>query len=136
MSINGIDISRWQDDIDLSKVPCDFVIMKATQGISHVDRCCDKFYQTAKKFGKKLGVYHFADGRSTGIQEASHFVNSIKGYIGEAILVLDWEADAVNRGVAYAKEFLDSVYAETGVRPLIYMSKSVCREYDWSSVSP
>lgn len=134
MSMNGIDISHWQDGIDITKVPCDFVIVKATQGTSFIDDCCDKFYQTAKKAGKKLGVYHFADGKSSGKQEAEHFLKNIKGYIGEAILVLDWEADALKKGTQYAKEFLDHVYAKTGVKPLIYMSKSVCREYDWSSV--
>lgn len=134
MSMKGIDISHWQDGIDLAGVPCDFVIIKATQGTSFVDKCCDKFYQKAKRLGKKLGVYHFADGKSTGKQEADHFIKNVKGYIGEAIPVLDWEADALKRGPAYAKEFLDRVYEVTGVRPLIYMSKSVCREYDWSSV--
>lgn len=134
MSMNGIDISHWQDGIDLAGVPCDFVILKATQGTSFVDKCCDKFYQEAKKLGKKLGVYHFADGKSTGKQEADHFIKNVKGYIGEAILVLDWEADALDKGVSYAKEFLDRVYEKTGVRPLIYMSKSVCREYNWASV--
>jgi GH25 family lysozyme M1 (1,4-beta-N-acetylmuramidase) len=134
MSMKGIDISHWQDGIDLTGVPCDFVIIKATQGTSFVDECCDKFYQEAKKLGKKLGVYHFADGKSTGKQEADHFIKNVKGYIGEAILVLDWEADALKKGTAYAKEFLDRVFEKTGVRPLIYMSKSVCREYDWTDV--
>lgn len=134
MSMNGIDISHWQDGIDLNVVPCDFVIIKATQGTSFVDKCCDRFYQTAKLAGKKLGVYHFADGKSSGREEADHFVKNVKGYIGEAILVLDWEADALKRGVDYAKEFLDRVYAVAGVKPLIYMSKSVCREYDWTDV--
>lgn len=134
MSMKGIDISHWQDGIDLAGVPCDFVIIKATQGTSFVDDCCDKFYQEAKKLGKKLGVYHFADGKSTGKQEADHFIKNVKGYIGEAILVLDWEANALDRGVSYAKDFLDRVYEKTGVKPLIYMSKSVCREYNWASV--
>ena len=34
--MNGIDISRWQKDIRLSRVPCDFVIVKATQGTGYV----------------------------------------------------------------------------------------------------
>lgn len=134
MSMNGIDISHWQDGINLNVILCDFVIVKATQGTKFVDPCCNKFYQAAKKAGKKLGVYHFADGKSSGTAEADHFIQNVKGYIGEAILVLDWEADALKKGVAYAKEFLDRVFEVTGVRPLIYMSKSVCREYDWSSV--
>lgn len=30
MALNGIDISNWQAGIDLTRVPCDFVISKAT----------------------------------------------------------------------------------------------------------
>lgn len=134
MSMRGIDISHWQQGINLATVGCDFVIIKATQGTKFVDPCCNKFYQTAKEAGRKLGVYHFADGKSSGTAEADHFIKNVKGYIGEAILVLDWEADALKKGVSYAKEFLDRVYEVTGVRPLIYMSKSSCREYNWTEV--
>lgn len=134
MSMRGIDISHWQQGINLATVGCDFVIIKATQGTKFVDPCCNKFYQTAKEAGRKLGVYHFADGLSSGTAEADHFIKNVKGYIGEAILVLDWEADALKKGVSYAKEFLDRVYEVTGVRPLIYMSKSTCREYNWTEV--
>ena len=134
MSMRGIDISHWQQGINLATVGCDFVIIKATQGTKFVDPCCNKFYQTAKEAGRKLGVYHFADGLSSGTAEADHFIKNVKGYIGEAILVLDWEADALKKGVSYAKEFLDRVYEVTGVRPLIYMSKSACREYNWTEV--
>ena len=35
--MNGIDISGHQQGIDLAAVPCDFVIIKATQGISFVN---------------------------------------------------------------------------------------------------
>ena len=134
MSMRGIDISHWQQGINLATVGCDFVIIKATQGTKFVDPCCNKFYQTAKEAGRKLGVYHFVDGLSSGTAEADHFIKNVKGYIGEAILVLDWEADALKKGVSYAKEFLDRVYEVTGVRPLIYMSKSTCREYNWTEV--
>ena len=32
MALNGIDIASYQAWLDLSKVPCDFVIIKVTQG--------------------------------------------------------------------------------------------------------
>ena len=41
MALNGIDISKWQGNIDLSVVPCDFVIIKATQGIGYVSEYFD-----------------------------------------------------------------------------------------------
>lgn len=132
--MNGIDISSWQKGLDLSKVPCDFVIIKATEGTSYVNPCCDTHFQQGLKLGKKLGIYHFAAGNDA-VEEADYFVENIKGYIGKAILVLDWEASAVSRGPVWAKLWLDRVKKKTKVKPLIYMSNSVVNGYDWSAVA-
>lgn len=137
MSMNGIDISGWQKGIDVASVPCDFVIIKATQGTSYINKDCDRAYQQAKAAGKLLGVYHYFSGGDP-YEEAEFFVKNIEGYIREAILVLDWESgenSKFNQGPSVAKPFLDKVTELTGVRPLIYMSKSVCRTWDWSSVA-
>lgn len=138
MSMNGIDISSHQNGINLSAVPCDFVITKATQGTSYINPDCDRAYQQAKAAGKCLGVYHYASGGGA-IAEADFFLKNVQGYIGEAILVLDWEEyqnSAYGQGPAYVKQFLDRVYEKTGVRALVYISKSVCRAYDWSAIAP
>ena len=134
MTLNGIDISNWQAGINLSAVPADFVIVKATEGTTYVSPEADTQYQGAKSAGRLLGVYHFATGVDA-VEEAKFFLSNVQGYLGEAILVLDWEAGVVTQGVGYAKDFLDYVYQQTGIRPLIYMSKSVVNSYDWSTVS-
>lgn len=43
--LKGIDISKWQAGIDLNKINCDFVIIKATEGKSYVDPSCDIFFK-------------------------------------------------------------------------------------------
>lgn len=133
--LKGIDISKYQSNIDLSKIDTDFVIVKATEGVGYTDKYCDKLYQQAKKLGKKLGVYHFArpDLGNTAIAEADYFVKETLGYHKEAILVLDWERGNL-KNVTWAKQWLDRVYEKTGVKPLIYMSASVMISADWSSV--
>lgn len=131
--MNGIDVSSWQKGIDISQVDCDFVVTKATEGTSYVNPDCDRVYQKAKSLGKELGVYHYSSG-GDAVAEANYFVDNITGYIGEAILVLDFEGRAANMGPTWAKTFLDTVYTRTGVKPLIYMSASVVSRYDWSSV--
>lgn len=133
MALNGIDISNWQAGIDLPSVPADFVICKATEGVTFVDPYCDGFMQKAMNIGHKVGVYHFASG-GDAVAEADFFVDNVQGYVGKAILVLDWEADALRQGPGWAKTWLDRVTERTGVRPLLYTSKSVCREYDWFAV--
>ena len=115
MALNGIDISNHQKGLNLKDITCDFVICKATEGTTFVDKYCDGFMQQAMKLGKKVGVYHFASGKTTGKAEADFFLKNVQGYIGKAILILDWEGDAVKKGVGYAKEILDRVLEKTGI---------------------
>ena len=134
--MKGIDISKYQKDISNFN-GVDFVIVKATEGVGYVDKSCDTLYQKAKAQGKLLGIYHFArpDLGNSAEQEADYFIDNVKGYLNETILVLDWEAKALNYPVSWAKAFLDRVYARTGVKPMIYMSESPVNDRDWSSVA-
>lgn len=133
--LKGIDISHHQNGINIANLDVDFVICKATEGVGYVDECCDKFYQQAKKAGKKLGVYHFArpDLGNSAEAEANWFIKNIKGYINEAILILDWESGNLNNP-NWVKAFCDKVKNETGVKPIVYMSASPANSFDWSPV--
>lgn len=133
MSLSGIDISAWQSGINVAAIPADFVIIKATEGLGYVNSDCDRCYQDAINSGKRVGVYHFADG-SGAESEADFFIDNVAGYVGHAILILDWESNALGCGPDYALAFLNRVQSRTGVKPVIYMSGSVTREYDWSRV--
>lgn len=140
MAMNGIDISNYQRGLDLAKVPCDFVICKATEGgarDSHwtgVHNTCDPWIQQAKKLGKKWGFYHFGSG-GDAIAEADYFVKNCANYFGEGIPVLDYEMYG-RKGTAWAKRFLDRVYEKTKVRCMVYTSRSVLTEEDWSAIAP
>lgn len=139
MGLNGIDISGWQDDLVVSNMAtCDFVIVKATGGRGYANGCFRGHADATLAAGKLLDCYHYARDRGyegTAEQEADWFVAAFGPYIGRAIPFLDWEADAVSLGVAWAKAWLDRVRARTGVTPGIYASKSVLFSYDWSSVA-
>lgn len=134
MALYGIDVSKWQSN-DIVDQAGDFAIMKATEGNGYVDPTCDVKYQRAKKLGLKLAHYHFArpDLGNSAEAEAEFFVKNTKNYFGESIPVLDWERSTGN--VAWAKAWLDRVYALTGVRPMIYMSASVVTGNNWASVA-
>ena len=129
--MNGIDISRYQQGINLAAVPCDFVIVKASQGSSsYVYPTFKEQITQAESLGKLLGVYHYA---STGgaIAEAEKFLKTVNKYIGKAILCFDWEKqDNANfNNPEYALSWLRYVEQKTGIKPFIYMSKSVARQY-------
>ena len=139
-SLNGVDIASYQSTINPARLTTtDFVIVKFTQGTSYLNPYADRQYSVAKAGGKLLGAYHYGTGKSA-TAEAQYFVKSLGNRVGECVLALDWEGNqnsvfGTGKDVAWCKEFLDEVYRLTGVRPLIYMSKSVCRKYNWSSVA-
>lgn len=125
MTMNGIDIASYQAGIDLSKVPCDFVIVKATEGVGYVNPDCDRAVQQCIKLGKCWGTYHYVNG-SGAVAEADYYVNNIKGYLGKGILCIDWEGGS-NRAwgnYAYLETLVSRVIERTGIKPLIYVQAS------------
>ena len=139
-TLNGVDIASYQSNINPAKlVTTDFVIIKFTQGTTYLNPYADRQYSVSKSAGKLLGAYHYAEGKSA-TAEAQYFVKCLGNRIGECVLALDWEGNqnsvfGTGKDVNWCKTFLDEVYRLTGVRPLIYMSKSVCRKYNWSAVA-
>lgn len=131
--LNGIDVSKWQRNIELENINADFVIIKATEGVGYVDSCLKDHAE--KSSGKLLGFYHYARPEyNSAREEAEAFVDAVRGYIGNAILVLDWESVKAD-DVEWAREWLDEVYELTGVKPIIYMNEYTTLAYDWSNVS-
>ena len=140
MALNGADIASYQSGIQPAKMTTtDFIIVKFTQGTGYTNPYASTQYSLSKKAGKLLGAYHYAAGGDP-VKEAQYFVSKVGSRIGECVLALDWEG-AQNpqfgkSDVTWCKTFLDEIFRLTGVRPMIYMSKSVARSHDWSSVAP
>lgn len=126
----GIDVSGWQQGLQLDKAPLDFVIMKATEGSGLTDKAFHDFAVQSTRLGLLQGVYHFArpdlhptkDGM---IAEAEYFIKAVQneGLLGKAILVLDWETEPINRP-DLIEVWVDTVEMYTSITPFIYGSKS------------
>lgn len=127
--MNGIDISNWQNGINLAAVPFDFVICKATEGTRYVSPDCDRQIQQAIGLGKLVGVYHYVNGGDAEA-EAEYFYEHCKGYVGKAAFFIDWE-DQGNKAwgdTSYLKAMAERLAELLGVsvdRIGIYASKSV-----------
>lgn len=136
--LNGIDIASYQNGINIAGMTTtDFVIVKATQGVSYTNPFFNKHALDTQKAGKLLGVYHYAGGNGAAA-EADFFWSRFKPYAGKAIPVLDWEGyqnSKFSQGPTWVKPFMERFHTLSGVWPLIYMSKSVCRSYNWSWVA-
>ena len=126
--MNGIDISAWQGDnnISLANVPFDFCVIKATEGADYTNRYLDSHAKAVQSKKKLLGVYHYANGGDYKA-EADHFLTTVKKYIGRAVLVLDWESkNNPQFGVSdleWCSKWCAYVKDKTGVRPVRYMQK-------------
>lgn len=116
--LKGIDISSYQRGFSLSAVKPGFVIVKATEGLSLVDRCCDGFVQDAIRLGIPFGYYHFARSNDPA-KEATYFYDNTKNYVGNGIPVLDFEVPNSNR---WLETWCKTFYQLSGVRPWVYMS--------------
>ena len=85
---NGIDVSRWQGDIDWTKVReagIEFAIIKAggSDDGFYTDSKFEKNYKGAKEAGISVGAYYIVGSkcvsRIDGVSDANRFINIIKG---------------------------------------------------------
>ena len=139
--LSGVDISGWDEGIDTAALTADFVIVKSTEGIqgTRYNPAYRDMADRAAKSGKRIGFYHYANGGDP-VAEADCFYESIREYRGRAVYALDWEGQG-NRtfqsghDVAWCKQFMDRIDERMGGKCLLYTSKGICNQYDWSPVS-
>ena len=131
----GVDISMHQD---YGQVPADAecVIIKASEGVGYEDPKWRSHAQKAWDQGKAVGLYHFArpDLGNTAEEEAAWFLRTVRGWLGYAVLVLDWEREPLG-DVGWARRFLDAVWHGAPTRPWIYMNLSTASGHAWEPVA-
>jgi lysozyme len=133
--VKGIDVSKYQGDIDWNSVRASgvrFAWIKATEGGDRVD---DKFTQNwtaAKAAGVLRGAYHFAYWcRPMGEQAAwftAHVPNDPDAL--PPVLDVEWNAQsktcprrlARDEAIAQMKVMLDAMERAYGKKPVIYTS--------------
>lgn len=131
-AIQGIDISRWQGEIDWAKVKdadTRFAFIKATEGGDHLDPSFKRNWAEAKKHGIPRGAYHFV----WWCRSAKDQVRWLKKHIPRdadalpPVLDVEWQNGSqctrkISRDQALAKirEMLAALQAHTGKKPIIY----------------
>lgn len=146
----GIDVSKWQGDIDFSKLKSagvEFVIIRigSSTGINGENFIDSKFIQNIKNansVGIPVGVYFYSYANSVdkAISDAKWIIENIKDYKVELPIAFDWE----NWGsfntyelsffglTNMAKRFMDTVKS-AGYDAMLYSSKTYL-ENIWMSV--
>ena len=132
--MRGIDVSNWQCNIDAGALDADFVVSGVTWGVGGFDNVCltngvnqaaNYQLERATNSGKSIGVYHYAMGNDAR-REANFFIDNVRGYVGRAVLALDWESQdnpQFGNG-AWIDTWVRHVHERTQVWPIVYVQAS------------
>lgn len=129
--VYGIDVSRWQGDIDWSKVAADgitFAMIKCGGGDDglYEDRKFKQNIQGALANGIQVGIYFYsgATDAKTAYDEASFCINLIKDYQITYPVAFDWELDGDYNSVTEACETFCNVIKSYGYQPMVYSNRN------------
>lgn len=135
MEFRGIDVSKWQGNIDWNRVKAsgvDFAILRAGYGsvASQKDPTFEDNYQNAKAAGIPVGAYHYSYAKDIAgaKREAQTFLEWIKGKQLEYPVVFDIEESATyNLGRNTVSEIIKtfcSIVEAAGYYVSVYTNKN------------
>jgi lysozyme len=139
--VHGIDVSRWNGDIDWQRVKrsgVDFVFIKATEGKDRIDPRFNEYWRGAHNAGLAYSPYHFYYLCSTPEQQADWFIANVPREAVKLPPVLDAEWNRESKTCSRhpdpatvrdeLKRFMDKLEAYYGKRPIIYTSVDFHRD--------
>jgi lysozyme len=131
--IVGIDISHHQGKIDWKKLQTEdisFVIIKATEGGDFKDPEFKANWENSKRFGYKVGAYHFYRLCKSGKEQAANFIQTVPADKNDLPPAIDLEfggncttPQTKEEILREIQEFLDTVHMFYDKRPILYATK-------------
>jgi len=132
LAVHGVDVSRWQGEIDWEKLRgqgANFAYIKATDGGDHLDPMFRKNWRAAHQAGLKRGAYHFFYWCRAASEQADWFIRNVPKVAGALPPVIDVEWNHQSsckqrlkraKVLEKMKVFMDKLEAHYGQRPIIY----------------
>ncbi len=132
LAVHGVDVSRWQGDIDwetLRTRGANFAFIKATDGGDHLDPMFRTNWRRAKEAGIKRGAYHFFYWCRTAGEQADWFIRNVPRDPDALPPVIDveWNGESsckvkLSRARVLEKMqvFMEKIERYYGKRPIIY----------------
>lgn len=131
--IHGIDVSRWQGDINWRQARAagvSFAYIKATEGGDVADPKFQDYWAGSRRAGVARGAYHYFYFCRPAAQQARWFISHVPRDSAALPHVLDMEWNPRSRTCTKrpdgahvrreAKRFLDMLEAHYGRRPILY----------------
>jgi GH25 family lysozyme M1 (1,4-beta-N-acetylmuramidase) len=141
----GIDVSKWQGDIDWEKAKADgveFVMIRAGYGQNNIDEKFKRNADECTRLGIPFGIYWFSYAYTVdmAVREAQYAVEAVKPYKLAYPIAFDFEYDSVDyatkKGVTISKTlasamtraFCEQVEA-AGYIPMVYANLDYLSRY-------
>ncbi|TKT75436.1 GH25 family lysozyme [Aquamicrobium sp. LC103] len=140
LAVHGVDVSRWQGEIDWAKLRtqgANFAYIKATDGGDHLDPMFRKNWRGAAEAGLKRGAYHFFYWCRAASEQADWFIRNVPREPGALPPVIDVEYNhqsnckrRLSRQKIQEKMqvFMDRLERHYGQRPIIYTPPDFYRD--------
>lgn len=134
-SIHGIDVSRWQEEVDWKKVEmagAQFAFVKATEGDDHLDKYFNDNWLALDNRNIAKGAYLFYRPQSYGKMQAEFFIKNVKLGPGDLPPVIDFETtegrsdSVIITGLINCANKLEEHYK---VKPIIYTNIKLYHRY-------
>ncbi|MEQ8739921.1 MAG: GH25 family lysozyme, partial [Hoeflea sp.] len=139
--VHGIDVSKWQGDIDWNKVKragVAFAFIKSTEGGDHKDSRFEEYWRQARAAGIPHAPYHFYYFCRPAAEQAAWFIANVPRESVQMPPVLDVEWNHHSKTCtkrpdpatvrAEMKTWMDIVGRYYGKRPIIYTPVDFHRE--------
>lgn len=132
---NGIDTSKYQGDYDPKLTGQDFIIAKASEGVSIVDPYFHHKRQACRDAGIPFGAYHFCRPlQNSPEDEAQHFLDVLKDLADYEPVFIDYEVDGHPNPVEWVRLFKQFVKDKTGLTAGFYTYRGILCAHDWNPV--
>ncbi len=139
-TIHGIDVSKWQQRVDWTRVKkmkvgnvkITFAFIKATEGTWLEDPEFDKNWDNAREQGIIRGAYHYFLPNVSAKDQAAKFIRAVKLRSGDLPPVVDVEETrGMNKAQIqrYTKDFLNILEKYYKVRPILYTNRDFYKQY-------
>lgn len=130
-NIHGIDVSRYQGyiswpavkNMQVKDVQIGFAFIKATEGLTNVDKNFKRNWAKAKEAGITRGAYHFFITTKSGKAQALNFIKNVQLEPGDLPPVLDIEhlygvrPEVMRQQIKAWLQLIENSYK---VKPIIY----------------
>ena len=128
----GRTVRDIHDAYDIN--PVSFVFIKATEGVSMVDKDFSRNWKEAGRSGLKRGAYHFFRSSKDGTAQAELFIRTV-GDLRFKDLPPVLDIETIHRGGSRKRlneeaiKWLKAVESHYGKKPIVYTGSSFARDY-------